>query len=112
MQYYYIECVNCAPDEPVKHFYEVDAKGGLLRAIEEYGDGSRLWDAVAEYKEDGEVHKRGSLLEMPYSEIVWDEEPADLSASQDELMIEHDMEAAEFEAVYADAVEAGSRVEW
>ena len=106
MRYCLVSVINGRPDEPQKHYYEVDSDENVLRAVEDFGDSGYAWDAVSEYK-----GSQSSLLEMPYSDIEWDEEPANLPEDE-QLMIESAVDADTFEAVFKDAQEKGERVEW
>lgn len=106
MRYCLVSVMNGGPDEPQEHYYEVDADENVLRAVEYFGDDSYAWDAVSEYKEG-----QTSLLEMPYCDIEWDEEPENIP-EEGQLMIETVMKADAFEAVFKAAREKGERVEW
>ncbi len=106
MRYCLVSVINGGPDEPQKHYYEVDSSDNVLRAVEDFGDDSYAWDAVSEYKGG-----QNSLLEMPYSDIEWDEEPAEIP-EEEQLMIESAVDAEAFETVFKEAQEKGERVEW
>ncbi len=107
MRYYLVTCLNGGADDPKKHYYEVDGEDRVLRAIEDYGDGGFMWDAVAEYG-----GKQTSLLEMPYSDVQWDESPAPDAEIEEMLMVETSIEAEKFEEIFKSASENGERVEW